>query len=141
MGSLTHDVHENFNNDNKNCIKLGSIQHQQLLQRCEIVKKQTILLLFCVCSSFLYYMISAVTLRGINVLCLDIIINSICIFLMFDSAKRYWNCCTKYGFCCCCYISQNLGAYLSKAIYSPAAVQEEKIDKSFLYMFNANHFF
>merc|ERR1711933_43774 len=117
--SLAHDVYEIIDNENKNCIKSGSIQHHQLQYRCDVVKKQTILLLFCVSSTFLYNMFAAMEFGAEHLLCLDIVINSICVFLMFDSAKRYWKCCTKYGCCCCCYISQNLGAYLSEAIYTP----------------------
>ena len=71
--SLAHDVQENYDKNNKKIIKSGSAQHKLLHIRCEFVKKQTILLIFCVSSTFLYYLTASLALGGIHVLCLDII--------------------------------------------------------------------
>merc|ERR1712173_101619 len=65
--SLSHDVHSDYYEKNVNqdgignkMIKSGSIQHVSLQIRCDLVKKQMILLLFCASSTFIFYVISAV---------------------------------------------------------------------------------
>ena len=37
----------------------------------------------------------------------DIIVNSICVWMMLDSSKKYWISCKNYGICVCCYWKTN----------------------------------
>ena len=37
----------------------------------------------------------------------DIIVNAICVWIMLDTSKWYWNVCKRYGVCVCCYGKTN----------------------------------
>eukprot|EP01083_Nonionella_stella_P005851 16880_1 len=67
----------------------------------ELIKKKTILGFIAVASSTMYWIISALIYNvWATQIVWDVLINSLCVWLMFASSKIYWNMCTTY---CCCY--------------------------------------
>eukprot|EP01084_Bolivina_argentea_P269682 458380_1 len=68
-----------------------------------LMKKQTILVSITIVSTFMYWTIAALFKWFAPFVCLDLIVNSICIWLMFTWSKKYWTFCIDYGCCYCCY--------------------------------------
>merc|ERR1712062_337567 len=93
-----------------------------LKEHCKLVKKQTILLAFAIMSTFVYFMFAAVSFEGTMMWPVEMLINSVVVWLMFYGQEKYWKCCSKYGFCCCCYLSYHLQQALYKEIQTPRAM-------------------
>ena len=68
-----------------------------------LTKKTTILVCIAIGSSVVYWILSAINGWYSILIPWDILINSICCWLMLRSSIKYWNCCAKYGICRCCY--------------------------------------
>ena len=70
----------------------------------KLAKKQAILASIAILSSFSYWIISIID----SIISLqapyDILINSVCVWLMFGCSHKYWKFCTKY---CCCFLCYN----------------------------------
>merc|ERR1712154_695250 len=68
-----------------------------------IMKKQTILVCIALMSSIIYWLVS-IWYSPISIQSgWDIIINSLCIWLMFGSAENVWNWISRYICCHICY--------------------------------------
>ena len=70
----------------------------------KIIMKQTILIGISVCCSIIFYIISGIQPVFSNQIWTHITANSICIWLMFGCANKYWDRLVQICCCfCCCY--------------------------------------
>ena len=80
---------------------------QRILSLHNLIKKQTILVCIATVSTILLWIgaaiYGAILLQG----GWDTIVNSVCVWMMLDTSKRYWKICKKYGLCWCCYCTTN----------------------------------
>ena len=74
---------------------------KRLIILLKLSKKQTILACIAILSTLLFVILSLISSKISLQMCLDILINSICVWLMNGAANKQWNFVTKY---CCCYI-------------------------------------
>eukprot|EP01084_Bolivina_argentea_P057104 104397_1 len=68
-----------------------------------LMKKQTILVCISVSSSIFIYSFTVFYHNIAMQMTWNLTINSICAWLMFSCADKYWNVCIRYGCCFCCY--------------------------------------
>jgi len=66
-----------------------------------ISTKITILACIAVLSTLLFVVLSLLSSKVSLQMCVDTLINSICVWLMDGAARKHWKLCTKY---CCCYL-------------------------------------
>ena len=80
---------------------------ERIMTLHNLIKKQAILVFVATVTTLTFWIAA-----GINQLFLlqfgwDIIVNAICVWMMLDTSKVYWNLCKKYGICICCYLKEN----------------------------------
>eukprot|EP01083_Nonionella_stella_P316534 1148292_1 len=84
----------------------SALSAQRIMNFHELIKKHTILMIIIICSSLIWlalnYFVSDWFWIEIAWL---LLINNICIWLMFNHSQRYWICATNYCFCYVCYHS------------------------------------
>merc|ERR1712056_164365 len=85
-------------------ISVYSKDIREVGQLSAMVKRQSILLFGCICSSLITTAFAAVSFEGTALICFDVSVNAVCIWLMFTESESVWHCCSRYGCCCICYI-------------------------------------
>ena len=93
-----HDVSrlDNFSGGDRHYI-LGILRLQNLM------KKQTILVFIALISSLVYWSLISFFPAMLIQSGWDIVINVVCIWLMFGISTKHWNCLTKYLCCNACF--------------------------------------
>ena len=87
---------------------LNKYKYKEMINKShDMIKKQTILLFIGIVSSLLYSMGMVIHPYMIRVVAFSLTLNMICLCLMFSQFDIYWICCTKYGFCACCYVQKS----------------------------------
>ena len=71
-----------------------------------IIKRQCILVGYAALSTLVIWSFAVYTFDAATWVCWDIMVHAVCVWMMTKNAERYWGCCKKYGFCCCCYWSK-----------------------------------
>ena len=74
---------------------------KRLIVLLKLSKKILILACIAIMSTLMFVILSLILTKVSLQMCIDILINSICVWLMNGAAKKYWNWITRY---CCCYI-------------------------------------
>ena len=80
---------------------------QSIFKLHDLIKKQSILVCIAILSSVTVWSLVAVVNYFFWWLVWDVSINTICVWLMLKSSRKYWICCGKYGVCACCYCKEN----------------------------------
>ena len=73
----------------------------------KLAKKQFILASIAILSSTIYWLASFISTKIALLASWDILLNSICVWLMFGCSHKYWNLCCKYFCCWLCYMKLN----------------------------------
>ena len=115
--SILH-LHEQSSQRNE---PIGELQQNRLDRLDKVMKKQCILVGFCSFCTFIVWACAVYSFNASTWVCWDIIIHCICVWMMTKNAISYWNCCKKYGFCCCCYWQKY--EYNGNKIVSMAEIQ------------------
>ena len=103
----TRDVLDKWRKQ-KSIIKKQSEQEvQNIVMLHNLIKKQTILVCVASVSTIIIWVRFAVNFFVGILMCWDEIVNVICVWLMLDTSKKYWNICKKHGICMCCYWKTN----------------------------------
>ena len=99
-------------------IQFNSDEYKQLKQLYNLNKKYVLIMSFMNASTLLYFLGAAVILDGHTWICWDIMVNSICVWLMLDcnGSKKCWKCCNKFGCCCCCYFRHHIDQYFMNSV-------------------------
>ena len=82
-----------------------SSSKKSILRLHNLIKKQTILVCIATASTCSLAVVSTLDAAGIAVCGWDVMVNTLCVWLMMGIAKEYWNCCSRYGLCRCCYLN------------------------------------
>eukprot|EP01084_Bolivina_argentea_P299313 515919_1 len=77
---------------------------QRIMSLHKLIKKHTILIVIGICSSIIWLLVNYFISDWfwIEIVWL-LMINNIILWLMFQSAEKYWKFTTRYCFCCVCY--------------------------------------
>ena len=95
--SLKITVHEyKSSGDSEDAVK-------RIIMLYNLMKKQTILVCIAVLSTTLFLILSGFDGAFIYEIGWDIVVNTICVWMMLSTSKRYWHCCKDHGCCKCCY--------------------------------------
>ena len=81
---------------------------QRIVRLHNLMKKQTILVFVAMCSTILFFVGNVVSKYLYREAGWDIVVNSICVWMMLDTSKMYWNFCKTWGLCACCYRKTNV---------------------------------
>merc|ERR1719295_728719 len=84
-------------------IQKMSTTKKSILRLHNLIKKQTILVCIAVGSTTGLAVVSTLDAAGIAVCGWDVVVNTLCVWLMLGLSKEYWNCCSRYGVCHVCY--------------------------------------
>ena len=80
---------------------------ETIVELHNLMKKQTILVCVSIVSSMTLGIMIIINFDLLAEQGWDIIVNEICVWMMLNTSKRYWNLCRRYGFCVCCYWKTN----------------------------------
>ena len=75
----------------------------RIIKRHNVMKKQTILVSIAIVSTTIYTVWAGITSSAVYEFGWDACVNTICVWMMLSSSKRYWNLCKDYGVCRCCF--------------------------------------
>ena len=79
----------------------------RIMRLHNLMKKQTILVFIAIVSSITSWIAVGIDADIVQEMGWDNAVNLICVWLMLDTSKGYWNICRKYGICFCCYWRSN----------------------------------
>eukprot|EP01083_Nonionella_stella_P066858 176423_1 len=74
-----------------------------ILQLQQLMMKQTILVSVTMGSSLIFLIISGLMPGSLQHIWIDIVLNTVCVWLMFACASAYWDKLVSICCCCCCY--------------------------------------
>ena len=80
---------------------------QRIMALHNLIKKQTILVCIAITGTITYFICTGIYFDFALESGWDVLVNSICVWMMLDTSKVYWNACRKYGICSCCYRKTN----------------------------------
>ena len=80
---------------------------QRIMTLHNLIKKQTILVCISAVSTCVLSGTAIIDISAGMGLGWDVVINSMCIWMMLDTSKKYWTMCKNYGVCFCCYWRAN----------------------------------
>merc|ERR1719216_457920 len=86
-------------------IEQMSTTKKSILKLHNLIKKQTILVCIAVGSTTGLAVVSTLDAAGIAVCGWDTVVNALCAWLMLNVSRNYWICCSQYGLCRCCYLT------------------------------------
>ena len=80
---------------------------ERIVKLHNLIKKQTILVVTVIITDITLGIASTMKPELTNLNGWNIMVNAICVWLMIDTSKRYWNVCRRYGLCLICYRTSN----------------------------------
>ena len=105
--STASDVINHYKSQTPEAQALAKPQVQRILQLHNITKKQTILVFVAFLSSAVIWTKAVFDSGDMKELGWDVVVNSICAWMMLHSSEPFWNFCKKHGCCQCCYVEEN----------------------------------
>ena len=76
----------------------------RIIELYNLIKKQTILVCIAVISTTMFMILTALDGDFFYEIGWDIVVNTVCVWMMLSTSKKYWNCCRDHGLCKCCYL-------------------------------------
>jgi len=102
-------------------IERMSSTKKSILRLHNLIKKQTILVCIALASTTMLAVVSTLDGSGIAITGWDTTVNALCVWLMLGLSKQYWNCCSRYGLCHCCYLNDDQNRVMMMLERSPTA--------------------
>eukprot|EP01083_Nonionella_stella_P094234 264317_1 len=96
-------IYDAMKNKSETAKKIMKHDLREIVALHDLIKKQTILASIALVSSTSLWCLVFWKSHFFWEIVWDIAINSICVWLMLKSSKKYWELCIKYGPCICCY--------------------------------------
>ena len=82
---------------------VNDMELQRVIKMHNLFKKQTILVIIVIASNLLTWTMFIIRRKVGLIICWHIILNAICVWLMYSFSDKYWQCAKRYLCCRLCY--------------------------------------